>query len=465
MVADGGILGIAGSSNEMKEPFPVSSSRGLRVALQAARHDHVLYLILLVFLGLTLAWNFITPVFEAPDEPAHLQYILFVAEQGRPPDLFSEVQLAGTASFESPLYYFLLGNLLRVSGLEHPFNYPQRNFGFSWESSDGPPNYFLPTTGYYGYVHFLRFFSGLFGLGTIVCSYLAAFLLDATQGQRRVTAAVTGFLPQFAFISGMVNNDALATLLASVGFVLLLQLINSPIHIYKALVWGMVCGLAMLAKPHTLYLLLFGVLILVGYYRHQWYSLLKTLLEVGIGFCAIAGWYLIANQLHYGDPLLLKMQTLIVSEQVMKRDLMVAANWVYLLFFLPDQMFKSFLGVFGWMIVYLPNWLYSIFGIFWLGALIGAATALANRRWNYIRSSLILAPTVIFAIIFYANLSISHNQGRYFFPALIPISLLFVFGLGELPRSWQSVSLAAAPFFLLMVNLYSFWLVWNSFAR
>lgn len=459
------LLGVSAGLIEMNASLPISCSSDLRSALVAALHDRVLHAILLMFFGLTVAWNFVTPVFESPDEPAHLQYILFVAGQGRQPNLFSEVHLAGTASFESPLYYLVLGNILRISGLTHPFDYPQRNLEFSWERADGPPNYFLPATGSYGYVHFLRVFSGLFGLGTILCSYLAAVLLEAPQPQRRMIAAVTGFLPQFSFISGVINNDALATLLASIGFVLLLQLINSPKRGYQAVVWGMVCASAVLAKPHTLYLLLFGVLLMVELYRRQSHLLLKALLQVGIGFCVIAGWYLVANQLRYGDPLLLKMQTLIVAEQLTPRNLLNVADWLYFALSLPNLVFHSFLGVFGWMILYLPRWVYSIYSIFWIGALIGAATALAKRRWNLARSSLILAPTILLAIIFYANLSFTSNQGRYLFPALIPIVLLFVFGLAELPAVWRRLSLMAVPLFLLVTNLFSLWLVWTSFPR
>jgi hypothetical protein len=450
----------------MNASFPVSSTVSLRDALVAARHDRVFHGILLMFLALTLAWNFITPVFEAPDEPAHLQYILFVADRGRPPNLLSEVQLAGTASFESPLYYLVLGNILRASGLPHPFIYPQRNPDFSWARNDGPLNYFIPANGSYGYVHFLRGFSSLFGLGTVLCSYLAAVLMGANQRQRWATAAVTGFLPQFVFISGVINNDTLATLLASIGFVLLLQLIHSgPGHTYQAMVWGAVCALALLTKPHTLYLLLFGVFLIMPLYWRRWNQLLGTLMPAGLGFCVIAGWYLVANQLHYGDPLLLRMQTRIVADQVTPRSLLNVADGVYLVLFLPYLLFQSFLGIFGWMIVYLPTWLYLIFGILWLGALIGAATALVKRRWNLVRRSLILAPAILFGIIFYANLTYSSNQGRYFFPALLPISLLFVFGLAELPTAWRRLSLAAAPLFLLGTSLFSLWLVWNSFAR
>ncbi len=79
----------------------------LRDALDLAVHDRVLYVIPFVFIGLALVWNYTTPIFEAPDEPDHLQYILFIAAEGHRPDLQTDVQQAGIESPQPPLFLLL----------------------------------------------------------------------------------------------------------------------------------------------------------------------------------------------------------------------------------------------------------------------------------------------------------------------------------------------------------------------
>lgn len=438
----------------------------LRAAIQMAARDRGLVAVLAIFIALAFAWNFTTPLFEAPDEPAHLQYILFVADHGRRPDLWTEVREAGTASFESPFYYLMLGAILRASGIAHPFAYPERNPDFTFTPYASPPNYFLPTTGGYDYVHFLRGFSSLFGLITVYCAYLAAALLKANRLLCLVSSAVTAFLPQFSYISGVLNNDTLATALASIAFVGLLGLMNSasPSKFAIALA-GSVCALSVLAKPHTIYLLPFGIVLLFLKYKSDVANIRETVSWLALGFFFVGGWYLVYNQWRYGDPLALRMQSLIVPEQVNPKSLFNPYDLAYLTLYLPRLLFQSFLGVFGWMKIFLPPFFYAVYGITWLTAVLVTIYALFRKKWTLEREILILAPLSLLVIIIYANLTFDSNQGRYFFPALNALSLFFVFGAAELPPILGRPLIIATPIFLLLTNLYSLWLVSNAFTQ
>lgn len=104
----------------------------LRDAWAITWRDRSLYLILLIYLILSVAWNFVTPIFEAPDEPDHLQYVLFVAETGQRPDLRLDINRAGIEAPQPPLYYFLMGGVARVSGLAIPFTHPRPNPNFDF---------------------------------------------------------------------------------------------------------------------------------------------------------------------------------------------------------------------------------------------------------------------------------------------------------------------------------------------
>lgn len=449
----------------MNASVPIMPIVSLRSVLVTAWHDHVLHAILLVFLLLTLAWNFVTPIFETPDEPDHLQYILFVANQGRLPDLRTDVGQAGIESPQPPLYYLLLGYALRVYGRSIPFVHPTRNPSFSFNPTVGDPNYFVPSTDRFDYVHILRAISALFGLFTVVCSYVLASLLGARRALRIVVTLVTALLPQFTFISSAVSNDALTAALGSISMVWLIYALGrSPLRSWHWLVYGVCCGLTFLSKEHTIFLAPFGIFA-VFVSGNQTYKKISAGAYNIIGFALIAGPYLLYNQLHYGDPTAVNMQMLIVPDLVTRRSILVVNDLMFESIVLPSLLFLSFLGVFGWMKLILPTVFYIFYGILWFGALVGIATGVLSKRWDAVRITLVAVPLAVFLVIVYVNLTFIAPQGRYFFPVLDVISFIFVLGLAELPIAWRRLSLVVAPLFLLGANIYSLWLVWHTFTR
>ncbi len=442
------------------------SSPTLRTAIGIAARDRGLYLIAAAFVALSLAWNFAVPVFEAPDESAHLQYILFVADQGRLPDLHTEVRQVGIEGFHPPLYYALLGAMVRGSGMPHPFVAPTRNPAFSFTQMESAPNYFLPVSDAYGYVHLLRFFSTALGLVVIVCAYLAALALGAPRAFGWLTSAVTAFLPQFTFISSVLNNDNLANAFSAIGLVWLLYSLRPPVRLWQMFVLGGLCGLVFLSKYNAAIFLVgcSGLMIVMTQSRNR-----AQMLKSGVGFAAgvilVAGWYLLYNQLRYGDPGAVRLSTLSVPDNVAPKSLLDPYHLGYLLIYVPYLVLQSFLGVFGWMRIFLPRPFYLFYGGLWLAALWGSAAALFDKRWDVLRRSLVIAPLPLAGALIYANLISNMNQGRFFFPALVAISLVFILGLAELPARLRRPALASAPLFLFTTNVYSLWLVAGTFLQ
>ncbi|MFW6155938.1 MAG: hypothetical protein ACOC7J_01355, partial [Armatimonadota bacterium] len=64
---------------------------------------YVLPLCLAAYLALSITWAVVLPLGQAPDEPAHFRYALFIAENGRLPDFHADD--AGYESYQAPLYY------------------------------------------------------------------------------------------------------------------------------------------------------------------------------------------------------------------------------------------------------------------------------------------------------------------------------------------------------------------------
>jgi hypothetical protein len=102
--------------------------------------------------------------------------------------------------------------------------------------------------------------------------------------------------------------------------------------------------------------------------------------------------------------------------------------------------FQSFWGQFGWMGVVMPAWVYQLLFLFSFLTLFGFFWALArpSERWTMkagqkdlgeitlsTAPALILAGTFLFSLVLYLgyNLTFVQHQGRYLFPALIPIGI------------------------------------------
>ena len=104
--------------------------------------------------------------------------------------------------------------------------------------------------------------------------------------------------------------------------------------------------------------------------------------------------------------------------------------------------FRSFWAQFGWMGVLIDSRLYLILAIFSVAVLAGSVlwvvrmarkpTLLSgHQRWTLLLLLLVFL-TVAAAHVLY-NLKFVQHQGRYLFPALLPIALAFALGLLEWP--------------------------------
>ena len=159
----------------------------------------------------------------------------------------------------------------------------------------------------------------------------------------------------------------------------------------------------------------------------------------------------------YGDPFAKTVMHQVVSGLVVKKSL--ASRYFYTTF--PSQLGKSFVGMFGWMNLWLPlrvYLLYALIGLLAVGGLVwGCMLQRIDRRLTVIVASM---PFLNLLIIIYINLSFSQPQGRFMFPALPALGLLAALGLEELPGWGRSVQLAFIAG-LVAVNLFilTVWLI------
>ena len=92
--------------------------------------------------------------------------------------------------------------------------------------------------------------------------------------------------------------------------------------------------------------------------------------------------------------------------------------------------FQSFWGQFGWMGVVMPRWLYGALALWSAALLLGFLVWLqevlhSTRHTSRVKQAAVfgsLLALVIFTYVFYNRTFVQH-QGRYLFPALIPIAV------------------------------------------
>ncbi|MBZ0301700.1 MAG: glycosyltransferase family 39 protein [Anaerolineae bacterium] len=182
----------------------------------------------------------------------------------------------------------------------------------------------------------------------------------------------------------------------------------------------------------TLYLRMLGIKLM--------YFLIPALILGGL-------WWL-RNFSTYGFPdfLGLRMHDLVVADQLRTADFIAASGsgvylneWVW-------TTFRSFWGQFGWMALPLQGGMYSVFLGLTLFAVIGLLIdrlvlprrtfrreTARRRRMVWIILGLTLALTFL-AYVYYNSVFVQF-QGRYLYPALIPIALLLALGI-DAWRRW-----------------------------
>jgi FtsH-binding integral membrane protein len=169
-----------------------------------------------------------------------------------------------------------------------------------------------------------------------------------------------------------------------------------------------------------------------------------------------------------GDPLGIARHDAIVIGQPTTAEMIAQYGLKHILFDFCAVTFKSFWAQFGWMGVLVNDRIYVL-----LFALTGAAlfglglyalkifrrrALLTTMQWWCVGLLVLLLVTAIADYIGY-NSKFFQPQGRYLFPAMIPIALLLVIGLREIiAREYERVVFALLYVALLALDLASLFL-------
>jgi 4-amino-4-deoxy-L-arabinose transferase-like glycosyltransferase len=367
---------------------------------------------------------------DSPVDPALQQY---AAECG-----FDNPPLRPYESSQAPLYYLVVGLIAS------PMSYN--------------PHVLL---------YMARLVAVSFGAGTIFfCWRATRSLAPGEPLLASATAAVILLMPQFDFNAATAGNDSALNCACAAALAFWIRGLRQPEYDPWMLRGGAAAGLAILAKISALALL--PALALVVIFRagqapegrERWRRPLRMGLGAATMVALTAGWWFVRNAMIYGDPTGMRDITRYYQAQV-GNDARVrllridsVGDWIHLL----QQTGISLIGNFGWMNRPLPLIYYlvslSLAGCLILTTLITVrGLRLSPPAWQAI-AVMVAVTTGLVVLFLRLNFNVQlQAQGRYLYPAVLPLGLALTGGLAT-PISRRGVkSLLLGVVFLWMVAL------------
>jgi 4-amino-4-deoxy-L-arabinose transferase-like glycosyltransferase len=403
----------------------------------------VVALALVAYLALALGYAIRTPIWQNPDEPAHFNYVVYVAETGTLPEL-------KPGDWDSQLLERIKNGRLEPADSVAAIRYE------SWQ----PPVAYLLAAPAVRLGHFdtagrvltLRFIGVVLGGLTLLVAYRVGILLLPGMLAAAVPVAMAG-VPMFTAVSASISADPLANLLAAVVVFALVHRVTRDTQGWRwPVATGALLGLGLITKLALAIFVPLALLVVFARSRNPTRDVLALLATAAL---VMAPWF--AHQVTtYGwnDPLAITRHAEVVGDQPRFAAFSLDYIWSFL-----TITFHSFWAQFGWMAIPATNTLYWIWGLLLVGAGLGLARARHRFRapaWLLLVATLAAA----FAALIAYNLTFTQFQGRYLFTALVPFAVLFVAGWSAWPPSrLQAIAGLSAAWALVALNAYTFWRV------
>jgi len=427
----------------------------------------LLVTIVAVYVVIGVLYARFTPIWQVPDEPAHFNYVRALAEgrdfpvmepgdydqeylalltsQGFPPEL--SVGAVAYEDHQPPLYYLLATPVYWLFG----------------DAAD-PLGAVLP----------LRLLSVLLGTALLVVVFgTVRAIFPARPAVALSATAFVAFIPQHVAMTAGVNNDTLAELV--VGGTLWALVVYLRGGMRRPWPAGLLVAAALLTKGSIYIVVPLAVVAVVIRWRQErqtWGWAVGQLAWMLVPALLLSGPWFVRNGLTYGwhDPTGQARHDQVVEGQMRPLDYVALEGWAGYWERAYTFTFQSFWGQFGWMAVVLPARIYRGLALLSVLLVAGFLWWLFDRHQSGLardqRASLVLllVSGVLTALMFaWYNTKFLQHQGRYLFPALIPIGTAAALGLGRLAkvlpqrtRPWAMAALFAGMAALDVYCLFEF---------
>ena len=460
--------------------------------------------LLVIVVSVGLSWALVVPAWQSPDELAHFGFVQSLAETftiphtAGAPQISSDVIGADRAVGASRGAFWPAPappdwrrsdyrDYLSGEQAAHP---PSRSNGTGPSTAtNNPPLYYLVAAAAYlvdhggtafGQLYAIRIFGVMLLVLTTICAWLLA---GEVFGRRRLPqlgcAAVAGLLPMATFMSTAVNPDALVITWWTLTLWLGARVINHRAQPWDALWLCAATAAAILTKASS-YALVGPILLalLFGWLRRPAAERRRALAFIAAAglvlIVPVLAWVVLAS--HLGG---LGITTVGSSPA---HPFLIGQFFSYLWqFYLPrlpslaplrttpdlpvyDVWVRQLTGVFGWLDVYLPAWLYPVAAVGAAGLGLGSVALLTRLRQR--RHLALLA---FFALTLLALLVVLHVteyralitgggpflQGRYLLPVVSLLGLAVGLVIARAPARIRPPACALALTVLLVMQMIS----------
>ena len=361
-------------------------------------------LLILLSLGIILRvyFAYAIPPFTGNDEPAHLRYAQHILAEKKLPNatLYRDESLAGNEYFQPPLYY-LLGSLL-IRGANEPINQLQ----------------------------ILRTASIILWIIAFYFTYKIVLLIKLPAIYATSTLAFSALLPTYVANSSTVTNDALAIPIVIVALYFVLSSPAKKFTILKLIFFAGLSALTILTKLSGL-IIMPAVLLLIFYEQKKLnYQLMLKLTVFGLFTLLFTSWWFFYNLLTYNH--------LLGPLEASTAPFTQVPFSIYKIYLLIRGAFATFWASYGPANeirlpanVYLMLFLLTIYASLGIVLYLKKIIAKKAKMITNNKSALILSIALITNIALFLIFNINQHQplGRYLYPSLIQISLVFSTGL------------------------------------
>jgi Predicted membrane protein (DUF2142) len=427
------------------------------------------------------AWSLITPLFQVPDEVAHVAYVQSLGESGRPPSrppalAISPEQAAlmadsGFGKVAGVTYRAAAWSRQQEAQLASDLVRPRsrRQTVAAGEAEPEPPLYYALEAIPYRVAHgaplldrimLMRLVSALLAGATALLSFLfVRECLPAKPWAWTVGGLGVALSPMLGFIAGGVNPDGLLLALAAGLFLCLARAWRRGTTMRLALGIGALMAAGMLTKVNFYGLVPGTLLGLMLAARRTTLAWDRRLVQTVGGAALLASGLFVAGTAFES---LVWHRSLLAARPVAPESHVglwshIGYIWQVFLPRLPfqpqtaltdpgyEQLFQSFVGAFGQMVVWFPGWIYEAAAV-GLGSLALLAVRVLHadpRELRWRRGELLgyVAMATVLMLLIGLSADLRRNlvgivQGRYLLPLLPLFGGLLALGARGAGERW-----------------------------
>ena len=415
-----------------------TSADGREASFWSSRWLHLASLALL-FIGFATAYNVRVPLYEVPDEEAHIGYVDHILRTSRLPAITDTYEAAGP-----PLYHASGAGVLKLLGLSRPLialppnpQFPGLVPGQMNQYLHTPAEDHLPFRGPLLSIHVLRVISTLFGVGTVFFVYLIARLLFPDRPLLAWSAgANTALLPQFALVGGSVMNDTAVAFFAAAAIYFSFRFMKEASARWLLAAAGSL-SLGFLTEGSMIVVAPVCASAVFFFSPLSWRRRATAVALLAAAPVVIAGWFYLDHLLTYGEVFAAEaMRTCPGCSQSPLGPGLPLGDPHYRGHF-QSLLDRSYWFAGGLLNVFVVDAMYQFLDIL-VGTAVGGLVLIAVRKnlSSLQRQGLLLLGALLLLAlleVLFVSVRISYQpQGRYLFVAQPAIALLFALGLAAL---------------------------------